>query len=405
MSSLLYLRDVIHGRLTAAAEDIFTHVERIVVEYEEEVDRQRKQLAIVCKRKVKLQRKGLPQQKVNEEEEEGQTKQQLCNQERNPFLDQEEPESLRIKEEEEADTFMLTPDYDESDHMEPEPDTDHQLLSTVAESQDQTEINPGEEHVALYEEEVDQRRQLEILWKPEVQLQQIELQQHHEEKVLTEQEGNSNVDQEEPESLQIKEEEEICTSQEQPELKQEADTFMLTPDNEESDHMEPEPDTDHQLLSPSAESQDQTVHTKNITGEKPHMCAICKKCFAGKGTLINHQRTHTGEKPYYCETCGKCFSVRSTLSRHKNIHTHVKPHMCNVCKKCFRYIRNLIDHKRIHTGEKPYSCGTCGKSFRQNSHLMNHTRTHTGEKPHVCNICKRRFARKDTLLKHENSHR
>ncbi|XP_058505068.1 uncharacterized protein LOC131472178 isoform X2 [Solea solea] len=68
-----------------------------------------------------------------------------------------------------------------------------------------------------------------------------------EEEVLTEQqlcnqERNSSLDQEEPESLHMKEEEvEICTSHEgeQLEVKQEADTLMLTPENEESDHMEP----------------------------------------------------------------------------------------------------------------------------------------------------------------------
>ncbi|XP_058469243.1 uncharacterized protein LOC131443561 isoform X2 [Solea solea] len=142
MSSLPYLRDLIHGRLTAAAEDIFTHVERIVVVYEEEMNRQRKLLEVVWKPKVTLQRIELPLKYVIKEEE-VLSEQQRCNQEEKSSLDQEEPESPQIKEEEEeictsqvqeqhelkqeADTFMLTPDNEESDHMKPEPDTE--LLS------------------------------------------------------------------------------------------------------------------------------------------------------------------------------------------------------------------------------------------------------------------------------------
>ena len=78
---------------------------------------------------------------------------------------------------------------------------------------------------------------------------------------LCNQKRNSSLDQEDPEPPQIKEEqEELCTSQEgeQLVLKQESDNFMLTPAFAGSDHSEPEPESDHQLLSDNsyvAESQ------------------------------------------------------------------------------------------------------------------------------------------------------
>ena len=97
----------------------------------------------------------LPQQHVCKEEE-VLADQQLRNQERNSSLDQEDPEPPEIKEEQEelctsregeqlvlkveTDTVMLTPAYEESDHSEAEPTSDHQLLSNnshVAESPDQ----------------------------------------------------------------------------------------------------------------------------------------------------------------------------------------------------------------------------------------------------------------------------
>nr|XP_043896364.1 uncharacterized protein LOC122778474 isoform X2 [Solea senegalensis] len=119
MSSRQYLRHLISERLTAAAEEIFSIFEQNIVEYEEEVNRQRKLLEIFCKPRVELRRIELPQ--IKEEQEE------ICT--------SHEGEQLEVKHE--ADSLMLTPDNEESDHMEPEPDSDQQLLShgsPVAES-------------------------------------------------------------------------------------------------------------------------------------------------------------------------------------------------------------------------------------------------------------------------------
>ncbi|XP_034468787.1 zinc finger protein 568-like isoform X3 [Hippoglossus hippoglossus] len=163
MSSVQCLRDFVHERLTAAAEEIFRVFEQTIVEYEEEIDRQRRLLDIVWKPEIKLHRTvsglrppELPEQHVCKEEE------LLTDQERNPSLDQEDPEPPQIKEEQEElctsqegeqlvlkqenDTFMLTSPYEGSEHSEPEPISEQQLLSHIspgAESQDQR----GSEHV------------------------------------------------------------------------------------------------------------------------------------------------------------------------------------------------------------------------------------------------------------------
>ncbi|XP_038566432.1 golgin subfamily A member 6-like protein 6 [Micropterus salmoides] len=299
MSSVECLREFVNERLTAAAEEIFGVFIKTIVEYEEEIDRQRRLLDIVWKPEIKLHRIELPQQHVWKEEE-VLADQQLCIQERNSSLDQEDPEPPQIKEEQEelctsqegeqlvlkqeTDTFMLTPTYEERDHSEAELKSDHQLLSHschVAESQDQK----GGEHEdsgSTRDAEPEQKNQdhksrshrnnvnkstmSEVHHNPHTELPQ----QHvwKEEEVLADQqlciqERNSSLDQEDPEPPQIKEEqEELCTSQEgeQLVLKQETDTFMLTPTYEERDHSEAELKSDHQLLSHSchvAESQDQ----------------------------------------------------------------------------------------------------------------------------------------------------
>ena len=64
MSSVQYMREFISERLTAAAEEIFTVFEKTIVQYEEEVDRQRRLLDTVLNPEVKLHRIGQYNQSV-----------------------------------------------------------------------------------------------------------------------------------------------------------------------------------------------------------------------------------------------------------------------------------------------------------------------------------------------------
>ncbi|KAM9376246.1 uncharacterized protein KZ484_008863 [Pholidichthys leucotaenia] len=148
--------------------------------------------------------------------------QQLWNQERNNHLDQKEPEPLQVKEQQdevstnqegvplvqkqEPDTFMVTSTYEENEHREAEPN------------------GAPRQHDC------------------------------NEEKALIVQERNSSLDQEKPDPTWIKEEEEEpCSSQEEERfgLKQETDTFMVTPTDVDSKKRETEPMSE-QLLSHSS---------------------------------------------------------------------------------------------------------------------------------------------------------
>ncbi|KAF1389442.1 hypothetical protein PFLUV_G00073470 [Perca fluviatilis] len=101
MASVDYLREFVNERLTAAAEEIFGVFKKTIVEYEEEIGRQRRLLDVVRKPEIKLQIIELPQQHISKEEEEVPAEQQLCIQERSSSLNQEEPEPPQIKEEQE----------------------------------------------------------------------------------------------------------------------------------------------------------------------------------------------------------------------------------------------------------------------------------------------------------------
>lgn len=71
-------------------------------------------------------------------------------------------------------------------------------------------------------------------------------------------------------------------------------------------------------------------------GKKPYTCEKCKKSFAQKRNLEEHERRHrgfyhvvlyeyyfkkSGEKPYKCEHCSSNFADKKTLKTHEKSHT------------------------------------------------------------------------------------
>lgn len=54
-----HFREFVSERLAAAAQEIFGAFRRTIVEYEDEIDRQRRMLETVCKPEIKLHRIGV----------------------------------------------------------------------------------------------------------------------------------------------------------------------------------------------------------------------------------------------------------------------------------------------------------------------------------------------------------
>ncbi|XP_008408049.1 zinc finger protein 37 homolog [Poecilia reticulata] len=217
----------------------------------------------------------------------------------------------------------------------------------------------------------DQRRLLDFSRTPQIILHRIDSLQcnvHHQERRSTlDQEEleplKGKQDQAEPEDHQIKEEQEDLKHQqikveekevyygqgeERIELKQETDTCMVFPADEQTYQTDSEPNRNQIIFQEPAEAENQ-----NQERSKPFSCVICEKGFASKHALNNHIRTHTGEKPFSCVNCGKSFSQKQFLTRHMMIHTGEKPFSCVTCGKSFSHKQQLTQHMMIDTGEKP----------------------------------------------------
>ncbi|XP_039645658.1 zinc finger protein 391-like isoform X1 [Perca fluviatilis] len=407
MPSVECMRQFVNERLTAAAEEIFRVFEKTIVEYEEEIDRQRRLLGnvIAWNPKIKLHIIELPQQHVCEEEEEEEEEvladqQQMCTQERNSSLDQEEPDPPQIKEEQEdlcisqegeqlvlkqeTDAFMLTPTYEESGRSE------NQTLNL---SIDQTQCMVEEKrlnYIPVNRSVVSETNTDILLLSHETESQAQKRGKHGESGSIRNAEPETNKSRSQSNSVNNPNLSEIHLDT-QAGKKVYNDIRILTDEKQHS----------CQICGRSFNRiSSLKYHLITHTGEKPYSCKTCGKTYGQISSLKYHIRTHTGEKPYSCKTCGKAFKCNNILKVHMRTHTGEKPYTCKTCGNRFCDLSALIRHMRIHTGEKPYTCKTCGKDFSRSDDLKVHIRIHTGEKPYTCKTCGKNFRRSTEVMVH-----
>ncbi|CAI5678171.1 unnamed protein product [Oreochromis niloticus] len=274
---------------------------------------------------------------------------QVCSQERNSSLDQQDKDPPQTKEEQEE-------------------------IST----------NQEEEQLALKQETkgiiVWTGQQLGIMWNPEVKLHRIDFPQQD------------------------------CKDENPLVLKQDTETF---PAHEESDHSDLEPSSDQLLSqNPLDTDQDESKESYRNKSEQivsglkvqnhktAHLCSTCGKKCNKMEKLNRHEQIHTGEKPRSCSICGKRFSQKSHSKQHMPVHTGEKLHSCGTCGKRFSRKSVLTRHMLIHTGEKQHSCRICGNGFSRKEHLNRHMEFHTNEKQYSCSTRGKRFNVKSNLNIH-----
>uniref|UniRef100_A0A3P9MP30 C2H2-type domain-containing protein n=2 Tax=Oryzias latipes TaxID=8090 RepID=A0A3P9MP30_ORYLA len=328
MSSVQSLREFISERLTAAAEEICTHFEGTIVQFEAELSRQRRLLDIVLKPQILPQTTVLPEY-------------YLRNQERKSSEDQEEAELPQIKEQEdeisisqeedqlglkqEDDIVMVTPLYEENELIEE--DFNNQQLQT------QSFIDGQDE-----EEEEEEEDQQEA--------------------------STSTTDGEiEPQNSR-------------------SDRLGRNIKVEDSPHMLTSPcDPRFEMMAENADIFGKTFKKRILLKKqktKTFFCKLCGKSLTTAKSLRRHITIHTGERPFFCIQCHKSFSHSSYLRSHMRTHSGARPFPCGVCGKTFTRRSHLNRHTIIHTGEKPFSCHVCFQSFSRREHLTGHVRKHAG---------------------------
>ncbi|XP_039862885.1 oocyte zinc finger protein XlCOF22-like isoform X2 [Simochromis diagramma] len=465
MSSAQYLREFIKERLTAVGEEIFSEVQKTIVQYEEEINRQHRLLDISRKPDRNSHIIDLPQQHVCEEEE-GLDEQQVCNQERNSSLNQEDPEPPQIKEEQE------------------------ELCSS--QEGEQLGLKQEAEGIIVWTDE-ERLTLLETIWKPELKLDRIDPTQQQ------------VCDQEDPEPLHIKQEqEELCSSQEGEQLGLKQETEQKLSSEQLLSHSSPETESQEDKTghdqrvdnTPASDSQSKTETKTNVL-----TCDNCGKTFNSESDLTTHRRVHTRKKSCCC-----CWTCRTNFCQFLKLHTdptqeqvcdqedpeplHIKQEQEELCSsqegeqlglkqeteqklngeqllshsspeaenqdqvesqhvdsgstrnmelKQRRHHRKTSHNQRAdntpvsdsqsktETKTNVLKCDSCGKTFNSESDLTTHRRVHTrnksccccwtcrtkftqclkihtGKKSHPCSTCGKEFISKSTLKTHIRTH-
>ncbi|XP_078793201.1 uncharacterized protein LOC111948919 isoform X2 [Oryzias latipes] len=436
--------------------------EGTIVQNEEELCRQRRLLDSSWNPQLQLNIVVLPQHWVTEDED-------LCNQQRNFRVELEKPDPPLYKKEpeepqpstinEEIDTLMEIPTYEEDENSEADLNNQQWNFRVEQEEPEPPQIKEEPEELCINQDE----EQLDLKQETDTLMEITTYEEDEKSKAdLNNQQWNFKVEQEEPEPPQIKEEpEDLCISQdeEQLDLKQETDTLMEIPTNEDDENSEADLNTQQSFNVTDSQDEEENQHEESTSTtdeetdpqnrderkrrDRSHVQSVdssqmpksqcdsdgSKKLKkddlvkkhkespvqknvsffkSGESSRITnkpfHIGFHTGEKQFSCKECGGSFSQISSLKIHMRIHTGEKPFSCKECDKSFSQISHLKSHMRTHTGERPFSCIECDKGFSDLSSLKKHTRTHTGEKPFSCKECDKSFSQISHLKTHMRTH-
>ncbi|XP_030266980.1 zinc finger protein 510-like isoform X4 [Sparus aurata] len=473
MSKVQTLRVFGKQRLTAAAEEIFELFERTIAEYEEELCRQRKLLDAVLQPQVQLHRTDV--QQLLGSKEAVPLEQSSLDQEDPPELPhiKEEQEELWTRQEgeqlpglEEADITKFTFGAEQtvnpahirvSRQFLTECFWRKSLCESVKMSKVQTLRVFGkqkltaaaeeifelfERTIAEYEEELcRQRKLLDAVFQPQVQLHRTDVQQllgSEEEDPPEQQEWNSSLDQEDPPELpHIKEEqEELWINQEGEQLRglDEADItkFTFTPvpvKSEDDDEERPQSsqlhprqtvfeirDAKHWTTEPDVQVCGGPKSARNFNPDRrvqPATCDETSHSFEPDiDDVIDPELDHDASEAETDDSY-EWIGTRGPHSGLNSLQQNEVPGSDDMgetsvssseCARSFGYERHLQKHNGVQTEEKPFSCSVCGKSYHKKNSLRAHMNLHSGAERFSCPLCEKTFQWKRNVETHMTIH-
>ncbi|XP_062304709.1 zinc finger protein 260-like isoform X3 [Osmerus eperlanus] len=269
----------------------------------------------------------------------------------------------------------------------------------------------AEKPFAGYQEEISRskeesawlQRLLDVVTQPEIKLQRTDVQQLSL-----------------PEPPQIKEEQELWTSQEEEQLQglqfETTDSIFTSSSVKHDSDQEGSSECSHvdQTVKvddregdsvPTNTTEEQIkaeIHVQDSAAPEPGsdsqpFSVVAPDCPAAQrfeehgGVMLLQNRIQNNE-------------ALPRENRPQGSHTGKTIHQCQHCNKTFISESRLILHMRTHTGEKPFQCQHCNNQFSQKSNLVRHMKRHKGEKHFQCQQCNKRFAHKSNLVYHMKTH-
>ncbi|XP_062271976.1 zinc finger and SCAN domain-containing protein 12-like [Scomber scombrus] len=278
MSAFENLKEFAEQRLAAAVDEIFEYFEKTVTDYDEELDCYVRLLDIILQPQIRLQRADVHSLTDSAEVP--------PEQEMRSSLDQESPESPRIKEEHEEVWSSQ-----EKELLKGLEKADITLISVKSEDDEE-------------KPELSQLHQSQVVEHREVEAPASFPTKHMKADVNEEDSGIS---------------EPVCDVQ-----------AVRT-------------DSSVDIYEPETEDRNDLNRCNAGKLHKPFSCLFCEKRFVCKLDLVIHARGHTRGKPFRCSNCAKCFSYRTALKQHMMLHTGEKPFTGRVCD------RRLIRKSQIKT--------------------------------------------------------
>lgn len=164
----------------------------------------------------------------------------------------------------------------------------------------------------------------------------------------------------------------------------------------------PKEDKAKESTDDTDEDEDDTE--SNSKSPVEYVCKTCSKVFKHKSNYQKHSMRHTlGDLS--CKHCDKKFRLYRDLTRHEK--THFLPsHSCTDCDYETTVLAALQIHMARHTdhSESPFKCNDCNRRFRKAVDLQEHYNVHSGEKPFECTKCSTAFSLRRQLSAHCRRH-